>query len=430
MAETIVVEPLARSTGHQSWFASNLVKALVDAGEVPVLITFDGMHDDADLALRAQGIRTRRVSTSIPNCLKWVFSKVTGVALGSAAAPSGVRWPLQMYWYNQIAIAMSIVYACRAAPSGVPCVLHILAPPSWVALGCFATGRRSDTKAAVTAFDTFSRFRGISRVVRRLCRSKALTIVVQTESIGHNWARQVGSGSVRLIPLPDESPAQAFQGGRSESRRLLGLPDGRPIVAIIGNIGPRKGYIELFRAVRGRPKTFRILLLGDTGPWTSPDPVDVAQEAGWLEDTIIRKTFLPERLMPALFAAVDCVALLYREPNASSGILSLCQQYRVPVIATRDGEIGVKVRSENLGLTVDPNDPAAVAEALDLTLAYAGGRKSPSGFDPGARNPAAEKVLPFSWRAVGVAHRRLYEELKFGVEGRQSDNQPAALFDD
>jgi glycosyltransferase involved in cell wall biosynthesis len=420
---------LARSTGHQSWFARNLVKALVEAGEVPVLITFDGMHDDADLGLRAQGTRTHRVSTLVPNCLKWSFGKLTGVALGSAAAPSGVRWAFQMYCYNQIAIAMSVLYACRAAPSGISCALHILAPPSWVTLGCLGIGRRSTTKAVITAFDSVSRFRGISRVVRRLCLSKALTIVVQTESIGLNWVRRVGPGSVRLIPLPDESPAQAFQGGRSESRRLLGLPDGKPIVAIIGNIGPKKGYLELFRAVRGRPKTFRILLVGDTGPWTSPNPVDAAREAGWLEDTIIRKTFVPERLMPALFAAVDCVALLYREPNASSGILSLCQQYRVPVIATRDGEIGIKVRSEHLGLTVDPTDPAAVAEALDLTFAYARGNHLLIGFDPGPSN-RAEKVSPFSWRAAGVAHQSLYGELRSGLERRKSDNQPAASFDD
>jgi glycosyltransferase involved in cell wall biosynthesis len=409
---TVVVEPLARSTGHQSWFANNLVRGVVEAGGLPVLITFDGMHEDADLGLRAEGTQTHRVSMLIPDCLKWVFGKLTGVKLGTTAAPSGVRWPLQMYWYNQIAIAMSVLYACRAAPSAS--VLHILAPPSWITLGCFAIGRRSGTKAVVTAFDNFERFRGISRVVRTLCRRKALTILVQTQTIGTNWASQVGSGSVRFIPLPHENQAQMFPGGRGESRRLLGLPDSKPIVAIIGNIGPRKGYIELFRAVKDLPKTFFILLVGDTGTWTSPDPVDVAREAGWLQDTIIRKQFVPERLMPALFAAVDCVALLYREPNASSGILSLCQRYGAPVIATRDGEIGIRVREEDLGVTVDPNDTAAVAEALKLTLANTGVRQSPRDCDRSAGDEAEEVISP-SWQSVGVAHRRLYEELKFAL---------------
>jgi hypothetical protein len=147
---------------------------------------------------------------------------------------------------------------------------------------------------------------------------------------------------------------------------------------------------------------FRVLLIGDTGAWITPDPSDVACEAGWGENTIIRRRFVPEHLMPNLFGAVDVVALLYREANGSSGILSLCQQYGVPVLATCFGEIGAKVNSENLGLTANPHDPDEVQRALKELLAIGTG-------SDGWRQPRPETTV--SWIDVAKAHLTLYGEL-------------------
>ena len=398
--KVVVVEPLARSTGHQTWFACNLVRSLTEAGSSPALITFDGMHEDVDLELRERGCDVRRVSSSFPGWIRWIVGKITGIELGTTAAPSVVRWSFQMYLYNQMATTLSVLYASRTSYEATP-ILHFLCPPLWITLRCFTIARRSGVRAVITAFDTLARFRGSSNVVPKLCRDRILSIVVQTDALRADWVSQVSPETVRVIPLPSANRARKCDA--KDSRRLLGMPDGKPILAVIGNISPRKGYIELFHAVRGLPRNFRILLAGDTGVWTSPDPADIAQEAGWLADTIIRRKFVPEQLMPSLFSAIDAVALLYREPNASSGILCLCQQYGVPVIATRFGEIGTKVRSENLGLTVDPNDSTEVAEAVRriFTMANEPGRKDGSG--------AGER---FSWEDVAAAHLRLYSDVR------------------
>jgi glycosyltransferase involved in cell wall biosynthesis len=221
--------------------------------------------------------------------------------------------------------------------------------------------------------------------------------------LASEWIGELGANAVRTIALSSGDPVRP--GDLQESRRLLNLPLDKPIVAVIGCIAPKKGYIELFRAIREMPKDFRVLLAGDTGPWVSPDPEEIARETGWLDHTIVRREFLPERLMPSLFAAVNAVALLYRDSNGSSGILSLCQQYGVPVIATRFGELGAKVRSERLGLTVDPNDPEEVAEALSRILTD-GGHGDARAQDDG------ETGTPFSWADAAAAHLHLYAALQ------------------
>jgi len=285
------------------------------------------------------------------------------------------------------------------------------------------TARRASTMVVITTFAPPDQYRGNSTLLRHLCLARTVTIVVQTQTLASHWIRRLGPDAVRMIPLPCEN--ELTKGDLRASRRLLDLPLDKPIVAVIGCISPRKGYIELFQALKGIPKTFRVLLTGDTGPWTLPDPEEVAGEAGWLDHTIIRREFLPERFMPALFAAVNAVALLYREPDASSGILSLCQSYGVPVLATRFGEIGAKVFSEHLGLTVDPNDPAEVAEALIRVLKDS---------TTGDTQDGGETIRPLSvnsgtaalcsWTEMAVAHLSVYREAQDTFQHRGEQTSP------
>src|SRR6185437_5215553 len=262
-----------------------------------------------------------------------------------------------------------------------------------------------------TTFVSPSCFRGHISKLRKMSRNRSLTIIVQTESLAREWANVLGPAAVRMIPLPSERIATS--GGRGESRRILGLPEDLPIIAVIGCIAPAKGYIELFEAIRDLPRDFRVLLIGDTGAWVSPDPRIVVQNAGWTENTLFHLRFVPESQMSVLFNAVDIVTLLYRQPNGSSGILSLCQRYGVPVLATRFGEIGKQVISHHLGLTADPHNPAEVRDALTTLLSRT---RDEVGIRCGAILPASDEQLQpmSSWASVARAHVALYDDLYTG----------------
>ena len=422
--ELIVVEPLGRSTGHQSWFAGNLASSLARAGLRPTLLTFDGMHDDADLVLEKTGCDVRRVSSGFPPWLKRLFGKVSGVPHGGTASPSSVRWRWQIYFYNVAATAVTVLFATGKAQSGNGLrVIHLLCPPSGLVIACLALVLRAPARIVVTTFAPPEAFGWSVRKLRKMCRQSKLTLVVQTRALEAGWARAVGPGAVRIIPLPaEESPEATAQEKRSKYRESLDLPDDGPIVAVIGCIAPRKGYIELFQALRGLPQDFRVLLIGDTARWIAPDPEEVAREAGWAGKTIIRRTFVPENAMSGLFGAVNVVALLYRDSDGSSGILSLCQKYRVPVLATCFGEIGARVEAQNLGVTADPGNPEEVRQALRELLANHSEyvnctRRSERDASLGASPPT------LSWTQVAETHADLYTDL---LPSRRSHTEKSA----
>ncbi len=393
--KVLLVEPLARSTGHQSWLVGNLMRALTDSGLRPTLITFDGMHDDADLGFRALGCPIHHVSEVMPKLLRSAIAKITGIAPRATAAPSTVRLPIQLYIYNQFATLSCVYYAYRLAAQKQRAVIHFLCPPALLTLVCINLSCRATTRILITAFGSSRQFKG-STVIRWLCHRRGVTIHVQTKTLAEEWSSRINESSVSMIPLPsgtrEGKPLQA------ESRRILGLPEGKPIIAIVGCISPEKGYIELFRAISALPRTFRVLLIGDTPSWVKPHPIDVVREAGWSNDTILRLEFVPEHLMPYVFGAIDAVALLYRNVNASSGVLSLCCEYGVPVLATHHGEIGAVVRRDRLGLTVDPSNVVQVRDGVNRVLAY--------------RLDAPAPGSGIGWADAAKAHIELYDQLQ------------------
>jgi glycosyltransferase involved in cell wall biosynthesis len=403
----VIVEPLARSTGHQSWFSNRLTDALVKLGSKPRVITFDGMNDEADLRFVGLGCDVRRVYPKAPGIFRIIVAKATGISCGSMASPSAVRWPAQIGLYNRLATAITTLYATLSARRDSRPVIHLLGPPSALTLLCYALARRHDARALANTFAPPRTYRGGRALRQRLCESGALRLVVQTEALACEWRNEVGEAAVRCIPVvTDDQPVAA--GDPHECRRLLSLPDDKPIIAVIGCMAPQKGYIELLRAVQGTEKRFRILLIGDTPGWVTPNPDEVAEECGWADHTIFRNRFVPDSIWPTLFGAIDAVALLYREANASSGILSFCHQYGVPVVATRFGEIGSKVHAENLGATADPANPQEVLAAIDQVLSRKRRRTSERRASGAAHKTGSE----LSWAEVAAAHLRLYEEVR------------------
>lgn len=410
------MEPLARSTGHQSWFADRLTSCLAGAGIPLTLVTFDGTHEDADFLHRASGCQVVRVRETMPRVLRRLFTRFSGIQEGATASPSSVRASWQIYFYNVASTVATVLFACRLQARHQSKLIHLLCPPSRIMIACLSLALRRADQVAVTTFVGPERFASQMARIRRWCDDGRFAVIVQTELLAASWREALSGGTVRMIPLPAENDGSAELADATESRRLLGLPEDLPIVAVIGCIAEAKGYIELFAALRSMPQSFRVLLVGDTPAWIQPDPKDVVEQANWTENTIIRRTFVEEKLMPHLFRAVDVAALLYREPNGSSGILSLCQQYGVPVLATRFGDIGQRVISHGLGLTADPFAPEEVRSALRTLL------ENPR---RGITKSAVESIPvrqanEISWRMIAEAHLRVYEEIRLASSRRRN----------
>jgi glycosyltransferase involved in cell wall biosynthesis len=155
--------------------------------------------------------------------------------------------------------------------------------------------------------------------------------------------------------LPDPHRA-----GRDATRRLLGLPEGVPVVVCVARMAPQKRHDTLIAAWRHVSSPAVLLLVGD-GP-TRP-AVEAAIHAAGLGDRIL---LLGERDdVPDLLACAEVAVL----PTAWEGLpISVLEAMAagMPVVASDVGDLAETVgRAATL---VAPGSPRALADALDELL--------------------------------------------------------------
>ncbi len=174
------------------------------------------------------------------------------------------------------------------------------------------------------------------------------------------------------------------------------LPD-RPAVLFFGRLGYYKGVDVLLDAM--------------TEVWASlPEATLTIAGSGELEDhpalgderVTLRREYIADEEVPALFAAARCVVLPYRQAS-QSGVGSLAKRYGRPLVVSDAGGLPELV-ADGSGMAVATEDPSALAEALvDLLgdgercarLAEASRRGGASGSD---------------WGTVGAATLAAYRE--------------------
>jgi glycosyltransferase involved in cell wall biosynthesis len=192
-----------------------------------------------------------------------------------------------------------------------------------------------------------------------------------------------------VLPLP------AASGG--------GLPDfagvGGPIIGVIGRLSREKGvdvFLHACSDLASRGREFRAIIVGD-GP----------------EETSLRR--LTARLgieRHVRFAGrIDSVAQVYSQldlvvlPSRSEGLPNVLLEAMAagrPVIATAVGAVPDVLREPGAGVTVQPGDPRALADAMDDALA--------SGDGPRAARARERTLQRYSLEARAQRHLALYDE--------------------
>ena len=190
---------------------------------------------------------------------------------------------------------------------------------------------------------------------RVLRKGDALVVHAATEG-EEAWRRSRGRRVVRtFLPVHElgrEIPA------RDDAKRVLGL-EGRNVALFFGHVRPFKG---LDIALRAWPEV------------TSDVTLLVAGEAWWKSEDDYRRTtndervrfefrFIPDAEIATYFAAADVVLAPYRI-EAQSGVALTAFHFARPVIATRVGGLPEIIDGAN-GILIPPEDPAALARAVD-----------------------------------------------------------------
>lgn len=193
---------------------------------------------------------------------------------------------------------------------------------------------------------------------------------------------------------------------RDTARRQLGLPPDAELILFTGLIEPYKGLDDLIAAfglLAARRPHARLVVAGKPN-----EPFEGYRRrlAGLdlLDRTALDLRFLPEPGLAAYLSAADVVVLPYRAAT-SSGLLMAARRFGSAVVATDVGDLGELMTDGENGLLVPPEDPPALANAIERLLA-----------DPplAARLGAAgqQPVLgPHSWREAARLTLALYRRI-------------------
>jgi glycosyltransferase involved in cell wall biosynthesis len=168
---------------------------------------------------------------------------------------------------------------------------------------------------------------------------------------------------VRVHPHPTYEVFHRRPPSREEARAALDVR-GRTIL-FFGYVRPYKGLADLLEALRiARPDAWDLLLV--TGEFYEPRD----RYEGLLRDPALQgkvrvtDRYVANEEVAAYFAAADVVALPYRSATGS-GIAQVAFGAGAPVIATRTGGLEEVVEDGVSGLLVPPEDPAALAGAVE-----------------------------------------------------------------
>jgi glycosyltransferase involved in cell wall biosynthesis len=177
-------------------------------------------------------------------------------------------------------------------------------------------------------------------------------------------------------------------------------PPATPVILCVARFEPVKNHALLLDAlarVRARGGNFRLRLVG-TGELEGRVRATVAERG--LADAV---EFLGYRDdMPALLAAADLAVLTSPKEGMPRAVIE-AMAMALPVVGTRVPGTCETIRDGETGILVEPNDPAALAAALERLLA-----------DPALRRTMGERgrqvaLAEFDERPIADALRVLYQ---------------------
>ena len=184
---------------------------------------------------------------------------------------------------------------------------------------------------------------------------------------------------------------------RDEAKAQLNLV-GWNVALFFGHIRPFKGLDLAIEAWRHVPADVFLLAAGEAW-WKGGQHYRALAEG--LGNARMEFRYIPDAEIATYFAAADVVLAPYRT-EAQSGVALTAFHFGRPVIATRVGGLPEVIEDGINGLLVPPEDPAALAAAVN--------RFFTSCDRPAMEEAARQTARQCSWKDYGALFSRLVQE--------------------
>ena len=204
--------------------------------------------------------------------------------------------------------------------------------------------------------------RRAARAVLRRCHG----YLCHAGEVATTLARQYPGRPLFVHPLP--ATAAPLQ-DRAAARRQLGVGDDVTAVLFFGLIRPYKGVEVLLDAVQLLPEKAPLAVLLAGEPWGE---ARAALAERLRVPAVARRVrahlgWVAEEEVAWWAAAADAAVLPYRRATGSA-VAALMLGYGLPLVASRVGGLADVVEDGGNGLLVPPDDPPALAAALQHLL--------------------------------------------------------------
>jgi len=174
----------------------------------------------------------------------------------------------------------------------------------------------------------------------------------------------------RVTPIPTYAAL-----GERETVLPVALPEGCPLLLFAGFVRPYKGLDVLLEALplvlAKRP--LHLLVAGEFWQGTIPYQEQINRLQIQHAVTLLNE-YLPDEVLAACMKRADVVVLPYRSATQSA-VVQVAFGHGKPVITTNVGGLGEVVTQGQTGLVVPPEDPAALAAAIERFFAEEMGPK-------------------------------------------------------
>ncbi len=280
------------------------------------------------------------------------------------------REKLAAHWWSDITPG-SIVKMRRLLIDLKPDIVHMHVPrPSlWTALGELISGSRSPLVYTEHNVQSALNIRGV--FAQHVFIPRTRYVIAVSEAVRHSfqtkWHRYAG----RIKTIHNGITVDRLRANRTgeETRASLATPLATSVVCNVANITDRKGQDVLMRAIAKLDQSLVDVRCWCAGGLTH-QPSAVSALKRLIEDLRIadRVSLLGARSdVPDLLEACDVFVLSSRQEGLPITILEAMAAGK-PVVATDVGGCAEVVRHGETGLIVPPEDPDALAGAIQTVL--------------------------------------------------------------
>lgn len=199
-------------------------------------------------------------------------------------------------------------------------------------------------------------------------------VLVVASPLGADLARVFGTNPARVRVIPPSVDVAAFDWRRVHAERFIKLaaswrlPDGAPVVVVLGPAGDANGFATAVDAVRRLERKDLCILVIEDGPLTERDQETVAALVTRFGFEGTTRSVGECRDLPAALKLADVVVAAAATPEALLRSVAAAQAMGRPLVAPdRFGVQEILVRGET-GWIVPPGDAGALSTALGEAL--------------------------------------------------------------